>query len=216
MSSVALDVHHQPRDFSDRLALLIVKAMRVPADLFFAKRYGHRAVVLETVAAVPGMVGGALQHLRCLRRMERDHGWIRTLLDEAENERMHLMTFVHIARPSLFERFVILAAQGVFYNLFFLVYLLAPKTAHRIVGYLEEEAVVSYTNYLEQIDAGNAANVAAPPIAIEYWELPTDARLRDVVLAVRADEAHHRDVNHGFADALAKGRRDINASEIVR
>jgi len=216
MSSVALDVHHQPRDFSDRLALLIVKAMRVPADLFFAKRYGHRAVVLETVAAVPGMVGGALQHLRCLRRMERDGGWIRTLLDEAENERMHLMTFVHIARPSLFERFVILAAQGVFYNLFFLVYLLAPKTAHRIVGYLEEEAVVSYTNYLEQIDAGHAANVAAPPIAIEYWELPADARLREVVLAVRADEAHHRDVNHGFADALAKGRRDINASEIVR
>lgn len=216
MSSVALDVHHQPRDFSDRLALLIVKAMRVPADLFFARRYGHRAVVLETVAAVPGMVGGALQHLRCLRRMERDHGWIRTLLDEAENERMHLMTFIHIARPSLFERFVILAAQGVFYNLFFLVYLVAPKTAHRIVGYLEEEAVVSYTNYLEQIDGGQAANVAAPPIAVEYWKLPADARLRDVVVAVRADEVHHRDVNHGFADALAKGRRDVNASEIVR
>ena len=216
MSSVAPNVHHQPRDFSDRLALILVKTMRIPADLFFAKRYGHRAVVLETVAAVPGMVGGALQHLRCLRRMERDHGWIRALLDEAENERMHLMTFIHIARPSLFERFVILAAQGMFYNLFFLVYLLAPKTAHRIVGYLEEEAVVSYTNYLERIDAGHVANVAAPPIAIEYWKLPPSARLSDVVLAVRADEAHHRDVNHGFADALANGRRDVNASEIVR
>ena len=216
MSSIAPDVHHKPRDLSDRLALIIVKAMRIPADWFFAKRYGHRAVVLETVAAVPGMVGGALQHLRCLRRMEHDHGWIRTLLDEAENERMHLMTFMHIAQPSLVERFVIVAAQGMFYNLFFLVYLLAPKTAHRVVGYLEEEAVVSYTNYLEQIGAGRATNVAAPKLAIDYWKLPPDARLSDVVVAVRADEAHHREVNHRFADALASGRRDLGASEIAR
>lgn len=43
--------------------------MRFFADAFFSKRYGSRAVVLETVAAVPGMVGGALQHLRALRRM---------------------------------------------------------------------------------------------------------------------------------------------------
>ena len=33
--------------------------------------------------------------------------------------------------------------------------------------------------------------------------LPADARLRDVVEVVRADEAHHRDVNHGFANELA-------------
>ena len=84
--------HHQPQNLSDRIALGFVKVLRFVADTFFAKRYGHRAVVLETVAAVPGMVGGALQHLRSLRRMEDDHGWIRTLLDEAENERMHLMT----------------------------------------------------------------------------------------------------------------------------
>jgi len=74
--------------------------------------------VLETVAAVPGMVGGALQHLRALRRMESDRGWIRTLLEEAENERMHLMTFIHIAQPSWFERFLVLTAQGIFYNCF--------------------------------------------------------------------------------------------------
>lgn len=30
-----------------------------------------------------------------------------------------------------------------------------------------------------------------------------DATLRDVVLVVRADEAHHHDVNHGFANELA-------------
>jgi hypothetical protein len=49
----------------------------------FAHRYGHRAVVLATVAAVPGMVSGSLQHLRALRRMKGEHGWIRTLLVRA-------------------------------------------------------------------------------------------------------------------------------------
>ncbi|MEO6117990.1 MAG: alternative oxidase, partial [Methylotenera sp.] len=116
----AVQLHHNPQDFSDRVALAITKALRYLADTFFAHRYGHRAVVLETIAAVQGMVGGALQHLRALRRMQSDHGWIRKLLDEAENERMHLMTFIEIAQPSWLERMLIVIVQGVFYNLFFL------------------------------------------------------------------------------------------------
>jgi ubiquinol oxidase len=176
--------------------------LRFVADTFFAKRYGHRAVILETVAAIPGMVGGTLQHLKSLRKVKQDHGWIKTLLDEAENERMHLMTFIEIAQPNAFERFVIIMAQGIFYNMFFVVYLLSPRTAHRIVGYFEEEAVVSYTAFLNAIDAGHIENVAAPQIAIDYWNLAADARLRDVVLVVREDEAGHRDVNHAFANEL--------------
>lgn len=195
--------HYAPRDFRDRIAYAFVKFLRLFADAFFAHRYGHRAVVLETVAAVPGMVGGALQHLRALRRMESDHGWIRTLLDEAENERMHLMTFIHIAQPSWLERLLVLFAQGVFYNSFFLLYLISPKTAHRVVGYLEEEAVYSYTEYLAGVDNGTYANIPAPKIAVDYWKLAPDARLRDVIIAVRADEARHRDVNHEFADELS-------------
>jgi ubiquinol oxidase len=199
----ALDVHHKPNGWSDKVALRVVKTMRVFADAFFSKRYGHRAVVLETVAAVPGMVGGLLQHLKALRHIRDDQGWIKELIDEADNERMHLMTFIHIAQPSRFERFLIASAQLVFYNLYFFLYLLAPKTAHRVVGYLEEEAVVSYTSYLAEIDAGRIPNVPAPRIAIDYWRLPEEALLRDVVLVVRDDEARHRDVNHGFANALA-------------
>lgn len=139
----SLSWHHEPQDFSDKFALKFVMFLRFCADTFFAKRYGHRAIVLETVAAVPGMVGGALQHLRSLRRLEDDGGLIRKLLDEAENERMHLMTFVQIARPTPLERWLILLAQGVFYNVFFLMYLISSKTAHRVVGYFEEEAVIS-------------------------------------------------------------------------
>jgi ubiquinol oxidase len=198
-------MHHSPHGGSDRFALAVTKLLRFFADLFFAKRYGHRAIVLETVAAVPGMIGATLTHLRCLRRMEPDRGWIRTLMEEAENERMHLMTFLEICKPTLFERLIVIVVQWLFYLGFFALYLFSPKTAHRLVGYFEEEAVVSYTHYLEEIDAGRSANVPAPAIARHYWGLPEDATLRDVVLVVRADEAHHRDVNHAFAADLGGG-----------
>ncbi|HTI87340.1 MAG TPA: alternative oxidase [Alphaproteobacteria bacterium] len=200
---VDLNTRQTPKDASDRFAFGLVKVLRFVADRFFAKRYGHRAIVLETVAAVPGMVGGTLNHLKCLRRMSDDRGWIRTLLDEAENERMHLMTFISIAQPNVLERALVLLVQGAFYNFFFLLYLVSPKTAHRVVGYFEEEAVISYTQYLAEIDAGRHANVPAPALARRYWELPDTATLRDVIVAVRSDEAHHRDVNHRFADELA-------------
>jgi ubiquinol oxidase len=195
-------VHHKPQGVSDRVAFGFVKLLRFCADTFFAKRYGHRAIVLETVAAVPGMVGATLNHLRCLRRMCDDKGWIKTLMDEAENERMHLMTFLQVAKPTAFERFVVVSAQWVFYLFFFGLYLISSKTAHRVVGYFEEEAVISYTHYLAEIDAGRSVNVPAPAIAKAYWGLPDAATLRDVVLVVRADEAHHRDVNHGYANEL--------------
>jgi ubiquinol oxidase len=200
---IDLGIHHQPKGLSDRFALGFTKLLRFCADTFFAKKYGHRAVVLETVAAVPGMVGATITHLTCLRRMCDDKGWIRTLMEEAENERMHLMTFIEVAKPTLFERFVVLAAQWVFYIGFFILYLISSKTAHRVVGYFEEEAVISYTHYLAEIDEGRTPNVPAPEIAKRYWKLPADATLRDVVLMVRADEAHHRDVNHAFASELA-------------
>ncbi|MES2896781.1 MAG: alternative oxidase [Pseudomonadota bacterium] len=205
MSTPLVDtsIHHAPAGVSDRVAYGFVKLLRFCADTFFAKRYGHRAVVLETVAAVPGMVGATLTHLKCLRRMVDDHGWIKTLMDEAENERMHLMTFIEVCKPTAFERFVVVAAQWVFYLFFFALYIASPKTAHRVVGYFEEEAVISYTHYLAEIDEGRSENVPAPAIALRYWNLPDTATLRDVVLVVRADEAHHRDVNHGYANELA-------------
>jgi ubiquinol oxidase len=192
--------HYQPVNLSDRVALSFTKSMRFFADTFFQKRYGHRAVVLETVAGVPGMVSGMWTHLTSLRTMKPGYGpKIRTLLAEAENERMHLMTFIEIAKPNLFERFLVMIAQAIFWNVFFVIYVFFPRTAHRIVGYFEEEAVYSYTEYLREIDNGTLPNIAAPKIAIDYWNLSADATLRDVVLAVREDEANHRDVNHEFA-----------------
>ncbi len=195
-------LHYQPRNFSDKVALMFTKMLRFFADFFFKKRYGHRAVILETVAAVPGMVAGMLNHLKSLRKMQEGRGWIKILLDEAENERMHLMTFINIAKPSAFERFLVIFVQGVFFNLYFFMYLISPRTCHRIVGYFEEQAIISYTEYLEEIDSGNIENTPAPKIAIDYWNLSKFAKLRDVIIAVRNDEMGHRDVNHEFVSII--------------
>ena len=195
-------MNHEPKSISDKIAKGFTLSLRFIADTFFKKRYGHRAVVLETVAAVPGMVAGAGLHLKSLRKIEDDRGWIKELLDEADNERMHLMTFVELAKPTLLERLIILVAQAVFVVFYAFVYFFFPHTAHRIIGYFEEEAVRSYTEFLEEIDSGKIENVPAPQIAIDYWKLPEDATLRDVVIVVREDEAGHRDRNHEMADEL--------------
>ncbi|CAL9091491.1 unnamed protein product [Musa acuminata var. zebrina] len=206
--SIDLNKHHVPATLLDKIAYWMVKALRVPTDIFFQRRYGCRAMMLETVAAVPGMVGGMLLHLRSLRRFEQSGGWIRALLEEAENERMHLMTFMEVAQPRWYERAIVLAVQGVFFNAYFLGYLVSPKFAHRVTGYLEEEAIHSYTEYLRDLEAGKIDNIPAPSIAIDYWRLPADATLKDVVVVVRADEAHHRDVNH-FASLLRSSSDDV-------
>jgi len=200
--SIGAQLHTPPESFSDSFALFITKTLRFFADTLFRKRYGHRAVVLETVAGVPGMVAGVVHHLRSLRNMKDDNGMIKELLEEAENERMHLMTFIEIAKPSKLERFLILLAQ-IFFGIFYtLLYMFFKKTAHRMIGYFEEEAVMSYSEYLAEIDSGKILNRPAPQIAIDYWKLEAQATLRDVVIAVRADEAGHRDKNHEFADQI--------------
>ena len=167
------------------------------ADTFFAKRYGHRAVVLETIAGVPGMVAGMWIHLKSLRKAKTGYGpQIRELLAEAENERMHLMFFIKIAKPNVFERLLILSAQIIFWHYYLILYIFFPKTAHRMIHYFEEEAVRSYTSYLEMIESGDIDNIHAPEMAISYYNLNSDARLSDMIVRVREDEKHHAEVNH--------------------
>lgn len=198
-------IHRKPKTFSDKFALSITMGLRWFADTFFATRYGHRAVVLETVAGVPGMVAGMWNHLRSLRKMRPDdRGWIRQLLEEAENERMHLMIFIQIAKPNWFERWMIILAQALFWHFYLVLYIFFPACAHRMVGYFEEQAVISYTDYLKQIDNGRAKNISAPKIAIDYYGLRKTATLRDVVLAVRQDERGHAKVNHEMADEVKR------------
>jgi ubiquinol oxidase len=191
------------QNISDAFALSMTKFFRIIADTFFAKRYGHRAVVLETVAGVPGMVAGVWMHFKSLRVMKAGYGeQIREMLAEAENERMHLMFFIEIAKPNYFERFIVLFAQVIFGLFYLFIYIFFTRTAHRMIGYFEDEAVKSYTEYLELVESGKIENIQAPKLAINYYKLGTDAKLSDLIRCVRADEEHHSETNHNYADNL--------------
>eukprot|EP01057_Protomagalhaensia_wolfi_P004142 Protomagalhaensia_wolfi_Nauph_80__4141@NODE_420_length_2556_cov_409_126341_g314_i0_p1_GENE_NODE_420_length_2556_cov_409_126341_g314_i0NODE_420_length_2556_cov_409_126341_g314_i0_p1_ORF_typecomplete_len263_score42_13AOX/PF01786_17/1_7e74_NODE_420_length_2556_cov_409_126341_g314_i0189977 len=202
--------HYRPNKLVDMLAFAAVKGLRVTFDLVSGYSLGfvdeqgwlNRIIFLETVAGVPGLVAAMCRHLRSLRRMERDYGWIHTLLEEAENERMHLMTALQLKKPGVFFRLFVLFTQGVFLPFFLTAYICSPRFAHRFVGYLEEEAVKTYSKLLECLEKGKLpvfSTLKAPLIARQYWELAEDASFEDLILAIRADESHHRDVNHTFA-----------------
>lgn len=199
--------HLRPQNIGDRLAYVSVRALRVLADVFFYKRYVHRAIVLETVAAIPGMVGGFVRHMRSLRTMTEDGSAIRSLMAEAENERIHLMTWMEVSKPWWCEKAMVLLLQGFFFNGYLALYLLFPRVAHRFVGYLEEQAIISYTEMISDIKSGKIPNVEAPEIAKKYWNLAEGSRLLEVARAVRADEAAHRDANHAFADEMMGKKR---------
>ncbi|KAF8508211.1 alternative oxidase [Gautieria morchelliformis] len=237
LKSVSL-LHHEAKTWSDKLALVFVSVLRKGFDI--VSRYKHKPVpegaknmtieelrkggyimdekqwlarilFLEAIAGVPGMVAAMARHLMSLRLMKRDAGWIRTLLEEAENERLHLMTFMTLRNPSIWFRGLILGAQGVYFNAFFLSYLISPRMCHRLVGFLEEEAVITYTRIIEEINAGRLPEwetMDAPAIAKDYWRLKPDAKLIDVMYAVRSDETTHRFVNHTLANLNAK--TDVN------
>eukprot|EP00929_Paragymnodinium_shiwhaense_P002068 TRINITY_DN102279_c0_g1_i1.p1 TRINITY_DN102279_c0_g1~~TRINITY_DN102279_c0_g1_i1.p1 ORF type:complete len:357 (+),score=82.05 TRINITY_DN102279_c0_g1_i1:103-1173(+) len=207
--------HKKPRGFVEKLAYGAVQTLRFGADLFSGYTFKssikggmserdwlRRIVFLETVAGVPGMVGGMVRHLHSLRLMKRDNGWIHALLSEAENERMHLLIALKLYRPGKIFRFCVLVGQGIFFNFFFIAYMLSPRFCHRFVGYLEEEAVKTYTHLLEEMDADMLplfADAPAPMFARTYYHLPADAKLREVFACMRKDEAHHRDSNHTFS-----------------
>ena len=190
-------------NISDMFASSMTKFFRFIADTFFAKRYGHRAVVLETIAGVPGMIAGVWMHFKSLRKMKSGYGpQIREMLAEAENERMHLMFFIEIAKPNFFERSVVLMSQVLFGLFYFFIYVFFTRTAHRMIGYFEDEAVKSYTEYLELVESGKVENIPAPALAIQYYKIGSDSKLSDLIRCVRADEEHHSETNHSYADNL--------------
>jgi len=211
--------HRKPQGLVDWTAYAGVTTLRLGFDLLSGYKLQKkmdtlderavlsRCIFLETVAGVPGFAAGMMRHLQSLRKMERDHGWIHTLLEEAENERMHLMTFMQLRRPGIFFRAAVISTQIVFTLCFCLAYSLSPRLCHRFVGYLEEQAVITYTDILEKIDEGKLPMwriLPAPEIAVNYWKLGEAAMMRDVILAIRADENHHRSVNHTLSDIGGK------------
>lgn len=210
------EIKRAPTTFMDKLAITMVKTVVRTFNLvtrFNCEKLGAmskekwvtRAVFLESVAAVPGMIAAMLRHLKSLRLMQRDHGWIRHLLEEADNERMHLFFFLREKNPGLLFRVFVWFAQVGFFAMNIIFYIISPKTMHRFVGYLEEEAVHTYNAMVREIENSVGAlhewkSKPAPRDMAAYYCLDSGATYRDIVLCIRADEVGHREHNHLFSD----------------
>jgi hypothetical protein len=140
------DMKHVPQDTADTV---LQKMVRVAYHSFnFVTGYdhadpptssiGYRLIILESVAGVPGMLGGMFRHFRSLRQLERDHGFIFTLLEEAENERMHLIVCMSFFEAGPVTRFIVQAGQIALTPFLATLYIVRPQLLHRFVGYLEE------------------------------------------------------------------------------
>lgn len=206
--------HVKPKTAMDRSALFATKCVRTVFDFGTGWNRGeittdkilNRAIFLETIAAVPGMVAAVIRHFRSLRNMTRDGGMLNMFLEEANNERMHLLTFVRMKDPGTIIRAAVVGAQFGFGFFFLTAYIISPAWCHRFVGYIEEEACHTYTRIVEEIERAPEGTPlaewrtqAAPKIAKGYWHLGEEGTVYDVMLAVRADEAEHRDVNHAVS-----------------
>ena len=206
--------HVPPEDWKDRLAFSAVKFVRFGFDVATGWNRGeitqdkilNRAIYLETIAAIPGMVAAIIRHFRSLRNMARDGGMLNMFLEEANNERMHLLTFIRMKNPGYLFRGAVIGGQFGFGSSFLVAYMISPAFCHRFVGYVEEEACHTYTKIIDAIEnAEEGSDLAqwrteeAPKIAKGYWHLGEDGTVLDLMRAVRADEAEHRDVNHAVS-----------------
>mmetsp|Transcript_15584 Transcript_15584/g.35762 ORF Transcript_15584/g.35762 Transcript_15584/m.35762 type:complete len:355 (-) Transcript_15584:85-1149(-) len=168
-----------------------------------------RLIVLESVAGVPGFLAAMMRHFRSLRTLQRDHGWIHTLLEEAENERMHLLVCMSRFEAGLVTRCLCQAAQVTMTPFLGVLYLIKPEAVHRFVGYLEETACLTYANIIQQVETPGTplhdawGKLPAPKLAVVYWRLKEDAMWLDCLKCMFADECNHRDVNHTFASMNA-------------
>lgn len=206
--------HEEPKNALDKTALYAVKLFRFGFDITTGWNRGNitpdkilnRAIFLETVAAIPGMVAAIIRHFRSLRNMARDGGMLNMFLEEANNERMHLLTFIRMKDPGYLFRAAVIGGQFGFGSTFLIMYMISPSFCHRFVGYIEEEACHTYTKIIQEIenaeegsDLAQWRTEAAPKIAKGYWHLGEHGTVLDVMYAVRADEAEHRDVNHAVS-----------------
>jgi hypothetical protein len=207
-------VKHMPVTLSDKVMFWAMRSLYHTFNFITGYREVNpptraiewRLIVLESFAGVPGFLTAAFRHFYSLRTLQRDHGGIYTFLEEAENERMHLLVCLKMFDAGPVTRALVIAAQLTMTPLLMLVYAVKPAAMHRLVGYLEETAVHTYANILTQVETPGThlhaswAHLPAPAIAKSYWALPAGASWPEALRHMLADEAHHRDVNHTYAE----------------
>lgn len=138
--------HHKPQTLSDKVMKIFLNVLYHSFNFVTGYKEDHptpnamkrRLIILESVAGVPGFVAAGFRHFRSIRTLNRDFGWIPTLLEEAENERMHLIICLEMFKPSWIVRVLVITGQYVMTPFLMTIYLIKPKAMHRFVGYLEE------------------------------------------------------------------------------
>ena len=203
--------HVEPKTAADKAAKAAVGVVRLCFDAVSLWKIGkitqskvlRRVIFLETVAGIPGFVAAMFRHFKSLRTFSRDGGMLNMFLDEANNERMHLLSFVRMRDPGMVMRVCVLTSQTAVGIGFTVLYFISPNFCHRFVGYVEEEACNTYTTIIKAIETAPESDglsewrtQLAPKIARGYWHLGEDGTVLDMIYAIRADEAEHRDVNH--------------------
>lgn len=206
-------LHFEPKCMGDRFVEVLVNTLFATMNVVFPTkgRTGHfkHAVCLETVAAIPGLLAVQNRTYQALRTIRGDANWVSSLFEERENEYVH-MNIIKAALPSLgseiritaFDKAKIMAVHFGSRFLMGTLYKISPRLEHRFVGYVEEKAVVTYSAFLADIDAGKVPNFPAPRLGKMYYHLPEDATMRDVILRIRGDEWMHSFYNHFLADQI--------------
>lgn len=207
------DKKYQPQTMSDHFVVNVMRTLYHTFNFITGYKEDNpttrsiewRLIVLESFAGVPGFLAAAFRHFYSLRTLKKNEPFIFTLLEEANNERMHLLVCLKQFNAGMFTRFLVMGAQFTMVPFLMALYAVYPPAMHRFVGHLEETAVHTYANIIKSIETPGThlnkdwVDLPAPQMAIDYWMLPKDADWLLVMKHVLADEAHHRDVNHGIA-----------------
>lgn len=174
-----------------------------------------RLILLESVAGVPPFIMAGYRHFRSLRNITYDGGRIYTHLEEAENERMHLICCMQAFEATWKMKLLVYGAQVFITPFCWFFCLLKPQYLNRFVGYLEELACETYSSVLDHVNNPDKKlykawhDKPAPPAAIEYWKLDKNATWPDVLRYIYTDETQHRDINHCFADISVNARNPL-------
>eukprot|EP00644_Phytophthora_capsici_P012399 jgi/Phyca11/552080/estExt2_Genewise1Plus.C_PHYCAscaffold_460130 len=148
----------------------------------------NRCLYIETFARASEMVMGIAHHLRSQRSLKLDDMWLK-----AENERVQI--FTSMKQRGLSSQVAMVAAQSVFLPVFFLTYMISPKTCQHFIAFVDEEAVNTYTYLLEDMEHGHLnewCTMTAPLVGRRHFDLPDDAKVYDMIKCIRAEKASHK------------------------
>ena len=201
--------HHVPTTPGDYIALYGVRCLRWVAHRTYRDRFLHRSFPLVALApvfpltsVVAAHFGGVVRHSHYgPAHQERSS----RLLDELHNKEMHYAAMLEFASVRPFDRCFIAVCRALCHVVYAVASLIAPRMGYRFVAYLAEEATVTLTHFVNDIDTGHIADVPATPMCVTYWAMPKGGptggcSLRDVVLRLRTDAMTHRDWNHHRAN----------------